>query len=107
MVESTKILADSPRINLTEAIHSYAAGKPVVVMASDGSVLHGEETLKGIAELEISLSAKFFYGIDRTAFEATDWPELLEGARRAWLEKGTFERPPESWLMAMAYGVSQ
>jgi hypothetical protein len=75
---------------IMEAVTSYSKGTPVVVLSPDESVLHGKDTLKAIVELGCDLQVNIVRDIDRGAFEATDYPEILEAARRVWLERGGF-----------------
>jgi len=63
---------------------SYAQGMPVVVIAKDGGILHGEETVKEIIESGKGRNCLCLPGVDRKAFEATDAPEFLEACRLVW-----------------------
>jgi hypothetical protein len=66
-------------------IKAYRAGVPVIVFAKDGSILHGEQTLRWIRETGAPIKAVKIEGIDREAFEAGELPEICEAAREAWL----------------------
>lgn len=76
--EELKPLADT-------VIKAYRAGVPVIVLAKDGSVLHGEQTLRWIKETGAPINAVRIQGIDRQAFECCELPEICEAAREAWL----------------------
>jgi len=72
-------------------IKAYRAGVPVIVLATDGSVLHGEQTLRWIKETGARIKAIRIQGIDRQAFEGCELPDIFEAAREAWLAD-TFPR---------------
>lgn len=66
-------------------IKAYRAGVPVVVYAKDGSILHGEQTLRWVKETGARIKAVKIEGINRQAFLAGELPEICEAAREAWL----------------------
>lgn len=77
---------------LNEAVAAYSDGRPVVVRDENGSLLHGEEFLKGIVALgqsmpDFRMGAIVFHGVSRKYFESTDWPEILEAARQVFFLK--------------------
>ena len=69
-----------------EVVQSYREGKPVVVHAKDGGVLHGEETIRAIVDTGVPLDVLLIKNIDRQQFEGSDLPEICEAARQVWLE---------------------
>jgi hypothetical protein len=72
---------------LNRAVDAYKAGQPVVVLDEEGHHLHGEDFLKGVADLDMPMRAFVVTGISRAYFEATDWPEVLEAARQVFFLK--------------------
>ena len=76
--EELKPLADT-------VIKAYRAGVPVIVLAKDGGILHGEQTLRWIRETGAPIKAVRIQGIDRRAFEGCELPDICEAAREAWL----------------------
>jgi hypothetical protein len=72
---------------LNRAVDAYKAGQPVVVLDEEGHHLHGEDFLKGVADLNMPMRAFMATGIPRAYFEATDWPEVLEAARQVFFLK--------------------
>ncbi len=72
-------------------IKAYRAGVPVIVLATDGSILHGGQTLRWIRETGAPIKAIRIQGIDRQAFEGCELPDICEAAREAWLAD-TFPR---------------
>ena len=66
-------------------IKAYCAGVPVIFLAKDGSILHGEQTLRWIKETGAPIKAVRIQGIDRQGFEGCELPEICEAAREAWL----------------------
>jgi hypothetical protein len=58
-------------------IKAYRAGAPVIVLATDGSVLHGEQTLRWISETGVPIKAIRIQGIDRQAFEGCELPDIF------------------------------
>lgn len=66
-------------------IKAYRAGVPVIVLSKDGSILHGEQTLRWINETGVSIKAVRIQGIDRQAFEGCELRAICEAAREAWL----------------------
>ena len=82
--EELKPLADT-------VIKAYRAGVPVIVLAEDGGILHGEQTLRWIKETGAPIKAITIQGIDRRAFEGCELPEICDAARNAWLAD-TFPR---------------
>jgi hypothetical protein len=72
----------------TRARDSYVSGSPVVIRATDGGVLHGEETLRTIADTGASLNVFVISDVDRREFEESDLPEFCEALRTVWLKDG-------------------
>lgn len=75
--EELKPLADT-------VIKAYRAGIPFIVLAKDGSIPHGEQTLRWINETGAPIKAIRIQGIDRQAFEGCELPEICDAAREAW-----------------------
>ena len=73
-------------LDLQEAVNAYRHGLPVVVLDRDENLLYGTETLEIIAQTSVSLQCKVIDGIDRIAFEESDWPEILEAARLVFMQ---------------------
>jgi hypothetical protein len=81
-------------VNLPESLtpiavkvfNAYRAGLPVVILAKDGSVLHGAEELQGIIDTGARLDALVIPGVERQEFEGCDLPEFCEAARMVWLD---------------------
>jgi hypothetical protein len=89
------MLANYGRLNLECALDSYQRGRPVIVKANDGGILHGQETLKAIIETGTPLECAVIDGVDRKEFESTDWPEVLESFRLVFMQDG-FSRTEKS-----------
>jgi hypothetical protein len=80
------------KVRDAESIRSYQpAGVPVIVLAKDGGILHGEQTLRWINETGAPIKAIRIQGIEREAFEGCELPEICDAAREAWLAD-TFPR---------------
>lgn len=93
-----------PNLNLTDpeatrmlfgALLTYIQGRPVIIFGTDGLILHGEENAKNIAALkgiadDMNILCCCVYGIDPQEFFASDWAEIMEAARRNWMQGETF-----------------
>jgi predicted RNA binding protein YcfA (HicA-like mRNA interferase family) len=70
------------------ALISYAEGTPAVIFLSDGSLIHGNETLKAARDGTDPEATCTMITLDGDADEMfrvlsdSDWPELLEAARQ-------------------------
>jgi hypothetical protein len=71
---------------LTQAVEAYRRGRPVVVQSSENHLLHGEETLRTIADLDLPLKCFTVQNVPQDKYDASDWPEILEAARRTYME---------------------
>jgi NAD(P)H-dependent FMN reductase len=72
---------------IEQAFLAYSQHKtPVVIIAEDGGILHGEATLKQIREYGVSLECATIKGVNRIEFEAGLAPEILEAARQVYWE---------------------
>ena len=71
---------------LGEAVAAYKYGCPVVVLSEENDLLHGEETLKTIKDLGLSLKCRIFKGVPLKYWNDTDWPEILEAARLVFMQ---------------------
>jgi hypothetical protein len=80
-------ISDGLRPLAVEVFQSYQEGVPVVIIAKDHGILHGEETLKTIAETGLAFFTVKVHGVDRAEFEAGDFPEFAEAARLAWIDR--------------------
>jgi hypothetical protein len=93
-VHRTKQLAkefNRGTLDLDEVVAAYASGTPVIVENDEGAVLHGHETTAAAAALGLSTMRFAVVVVDQKEFEASDWPERLELARRVFMEKGGFQ----------------
>lgn len=79
------------KLNLDCAVQAYSEGKPVVVRANDGSLLHGQQTLEAIRSLGTGLECLVVEDISAVDWNNSDWPELLEAAREVFMQRGGFE----------------
>jgi hypothetical protein len=75
----------TPFRNRKQVSNRGRLGVPVIVLAKDGSILHGEQTLRWIKETGAPIKAVRIQGIDRQGFEGCELPEICEAAREAWL----------------------
>ena len=78
-------------LNLDVAVEAYSKGMPVVVCSAEGSVIHGQETLQAMIELGTPLKCATIYEVSVDDWNNSDWPEVLEAARRVFMERGGFE----------------
>src|SRR2546430_2243272 len=97
-------LSHKPMANLRHerglmlALKAYAEGHPVVVFSTEGALLHGEETCRAIVDAGVTLDATAVEDIPKVEFEATDWPEMLEAARRMFMEGASLDPEYEAWV---------
>jgi hypothetical protein len=63
----------------------------VVIRSAKGSVLHGQETLEMIKSLGAALECVVIEKVPVADWNDSDWPEVLEAARRVFMEQGRFE----------------
>lgn len=61
------------------ALNLYQADKPVVLRGTDGQIIHG-------AQDATASDCKVIGEIDPTLWNASHWPQLLDGARQQWLK---------------------
>jgi hypothetical protein len=69
------------------ALEAYRGDRPVVVFSAESkNLLHGAEDLESMKAAQIELTCAVLV-IDGTAddWNASDWPEIFEAARRLWL----------------------
>jgi hypothetical protein len=77
---------DQMAFNLNRAINEgYRAGKPVIVLSSEGKVLHGRRELEACVQSGTSVSSAVIRGIKTAEWVKSDWPETMEVARRVYL----------------------
>ena len=80
------------------ALQAYAEGYPVLIFSDEGVLLHGEETCRAIVDTGVSIDAKDVEDIPKVEFEATDWPDMLEAARRMFMEGASLDPEYEAWV---------
>jgi hypothetical protein len=73
---------------LRTAVDAYRNRFPVVVLDEEEHLLHGAETLQAIVDLGIELQCFKVSGVNRKNFEESEWPEVLEAARRVFMKDG-------------------
>ena len=78
-------------LDLDAALEAYSRGIPVVVISSDKDLLHGRETLEVITSLGAQLECLTIRGISADDWKNSDWPEVLEAARKLLFEQGGFQ----------------
>ena len=71
--------------DLNRAVKSYASGRPVVVLSTEGTLLHGSQTLEMIISLKLPLEVVVVRHVPQDLYEATDWPAILEAARQVFM----------------------
>ena len=71
---------------LIQAVEAYFRGQPVVVRSSENNLLHGEETLKTIAGLDLPLNCFLVENVPQDKYDASEWPEILERLRQTYME---------------------
>ncbi len=67
-----------------QEVELYKAGKMVVVFSTTRDILVGREDVERIAATHKNEEATCIFGIDHTAWDATDCPELCAAARQAY-----------------------
>ena len=67
------------------ALGAYKSGRPVVVLGKDETAIHGRDELQAIIDLKMPMECFTIHGIDVDAWNASDWPEILEAARQVYL----------------------
>jgi hypothetical protein len=76
---------DQMAFNLNRAINEgYRAGKPVIVLSTEGKVLHGRKELEACVRSGTSVSSAVIRGIKAEEWVKSDWPETMEAARQVF-----------------------
>jgi hypothetical protein len=83
----TKVERDEFESHMITAVESYKEGTPVVVMATDGSMLHGEEVCRTIMDSNLAVNVAQIQNVDPELFNASDWPDTLEAMCQDYIEK--------------------
>jgi len=65
----------------------YRNGNAVIVFSSTGDLLHGREELEASVQSGKDILGHVIYGIDREAWNLSEWPEILEAARQVFYSK--------------------
>jgi hypothetical protein len=69
------------------AVKSYKEGTPVIVMATDSSMLHGMEICRLVADSNVPVNVAQIQNVDPELFYASSWPATLEAMRQIYVEK--------------------
>ena len=68
---------------MAKALETYRIGEhPVVILSTDSGVIHGRKFLEAVVDLNVPMDAKVIFGIDVDQWNSSEWPEILEAARR-------------------------
>jgi len=79
-------------LNLDAAVEAYSRGVPVIVLSTDDKyLLHGRETADMVAQLGTTMKCLMIHDVSGEDWNNSDWLEVLEAARRVFMEKGGFE----------------
>ena len=81
---------NSTNLSLDHAVRAYAEGHPVIIFENGGGLIHGQETLEVIRATGIQLACVTIRGVPLDDWNNSDWPEMLEAARRVFMQKGGF-----------------
>jgi hypothetical protein len=78
-------MSNHPEIDarLRSAVQAYKEG-PVVVLDEDKGCLHGEDFLDNVITAGITMNAYVVFDIPLDYWNASEWPEILEAARRVY-----------------------
>jgi hypothetical protein len=71
---------------MAKAVNAYRNGQPVVVISSADEPLHGREVLETVRDLAMPLEAFFVKGVDVKLWNTSEYPEMLEAARKLFME---------------------
>jgi hypothetical protein len=72
---------------LREAFQAYIGGTLVLILDSEGLLLHGLGALQWSVANNQPVEIALFTRIDRTEFERSDWPRLLGAAYEHYCKK--------------------